>query len=880
MSRPLRMTRNGTIPVPELLAPAGSPEAFRAAVAAGADAVYLGGKRFGARAFAANFTDSGIEEATAYAHARNVKVYVTVNTLIHDRELRDAGEYLIRLYSAGVDAVLVQDMGLASLARDVVPGLPLHASTQMTIHNAEGVRAAAEMGFSRVVLARELTLDEIFLIAKETAETGVGLEVFAHGALCFSYSGQCLLSSLIGGRSGNRGMCAQPCRKPYTLVAGTTDDYGRPVNLRDVRQDGDYLISTKDLCTYPRLDRLVHSPIVSLKIEGRMKSPEYVAVVTAAYRRALDAIAGGGHPSDESAPDRLALAFNRGFTEGYLFNRRHSAVMGREQPDNRGLFIGTVERYRPKSGDMLVRTTGTIVPVPGDGLYITHPDRKAQGLGFSLNTTPGREGDRIVLPVPGRVRPGSCVFMTFSTSLAAETRRIIAGEYPDLRRPVPVDCEVRVDGSGFVTIDGNAGGLNGRLVPVHYRSDIPLDPARTRPLTAEKFSEHLKKTGGTPFAIRSMDMEYDGTLFAPASTLNRMRREFLAGAEAALIASCRPETPVVTGAKERLAAALPEPGPVRSESEPVLPELVVWTGSSEGVQAAAGEGCDRICFQPDIQSPDNRCGTAQQDTEVQVRSALVTCRQAGIPLVWALPRITRQAELGWILAVLPVLHKEGLTGCMADGPGAILAVRSGCPGIAIHGSSGLNVFNYRSAQAFSSSCSSLILSPELAGPEIAELIRRTRATGCGVEFGLVVEGTVTAMVAENCLLEPVLLCRNSTDEAGNAGFYGLRDSTGRIFTVTADGSCRTHIGNADETCLIDHLPEILAAGVRTIIVDARGRPAPYVHGIVRIYREALRIVSGENRDAAAALLRLKQKVKGLARGGITAGHFIKGLKET
>ena len=224
--------------LPEPLSPAGSPEAFRAAVAAGADAVYLSGKRFGARKSAANFTDAELEEAVTYAHCRDIRVYVTINTLIHDRELADVGDYLIRLYSIGVDAVLVQDIGVVALAREIVPSLPLHASTQMTIHSTAGVKWAAEQGFSRVVLARELTLEEITRIARETADSGIGLEVFAHGALCYCYSGQCLLSSVIGGRSGNRGMCAQPCRKPYTLMTGDTDEYGRPKDLHELPSRG------------------------------------------------------------------------------------------------------------------------------------------------------------------------------------------------------------------------------------------------------------------------------------------------------------------------------------------------------------------------------------------------------------------------------------------------------------------------------------------------------------------------------------------------------------------------------------------------------------------------------------------------------------------
>ena len=314
ITSPMKDRIPGKTALPELLAPAGSPESLRAAIAAGADAVYLSGKRFGARRYAANFSDEEIKEGIRLAHACGVRIYITVNTLIHDRELRGVAEYLVWLYAAGVDAVLVQDTGVASLAREIVPDLTIHASTQMTIHNAEGVLWAAEQGFSRVVLARELPLDEIRRIAVKTHKTGVGLEVFAHGALCYSYSGQCLLSSAIGGRSGNRGMCAQPCRKPYTLVTGDHDEYGRPERLRDMETPGNYLLSPKDLCTYRYLPELVKAPVVSLKIEGRMKSPEYVAIVVSTYRRALDAIAAGDWRPGPEAERDLLLAFNRGFT--------------------------------------------------------------------------------------------------------------------------------------------------------------------------------------------------------------------------------------------------------------------------------------------------------------------------------------------------------------------------------------------------------------------------------------------------------------------------------------------------------------------------------------------------------------------------------------
>ncbi|MBR0060702.1 MAG: U32 family peptidase, partial [Selenomonadaceae bacterium] len=281
----------------ELLAPAGSFEALRAAVEAGADAVYLAGEKFGARAYAENFEGEQLIKAVEFAHLRGVAVHVTVNTLIADEELDEFAEYLKFLRRANVDALLVQDLGAAALAKKFAPEIPLHASTQMTIHNSEGVKALAELGFTRAVLSRELTLEEIKKICRESP---IETEIFIHGALCVCWSGQCLMSSLIGGRSGNRGRCAQPCRLPYELV----DERGK--NLLNA---GKYLLSPKDLNTLELLPKLIETGVTSLKIEGRMKRPEYVATVVKVYRDALD--------KKFSTPEdmrKLAQIFNRDFT--------------------------------------------------------------------------------------------------------------------------------------------------------------------------------------------------------------------------------------------------------------------------------------------------------------------------------------------------------------------------------------------------------------------------------------------------------------------------------------------------------------------------------------------------------------------------------------
>lgn len=290
----------------ELLAPAGDWDSLLAAVNNGADAVYLGGSRFSARAYAANFERDRLEEAVEFAHLRGVKIYVTVNTLIKDAEMAEALDFLHFLHQIGVDAVIIQDVGLLELVRRYLPGLPLHASTQMTVHNPAGALYLAAKGIRRIVLARELTLEEIKEIK---AKSGVEVEVFVHGALCICYSGQCLLSSLIGARSGNRGRCAQPCRLEYRLLAG-----GKEVKV----EAGRHLLSPADLMALPLLPRLQAAGVDVLKIEGRMKSPEYVATVTRVYRRALDRLAAGQFTYSREDVLELARIFSRGFTSGYL----------------------------------------------------------------------------------------------------------------------------------------------------------------------------------------------------------------------------------------------------------------------------------------------------------------------------------------------------------------------------------------------------------------------------------------------------------------------------------------------------------------------------------------------------------------------------------
>ncbi|MFH0966281.1 MAG: U32 family peptidase, partial [Methanobacteriota archaeon] len=512
--------------IPELLAPAGSPDALYAAIAAGADAVYLGGRKFGARHFASNFDDSLLVESVSYAHLRGVKVYLTVNTLIHDTEIPELADYLLFLFSIGVDAILIQDIGVLSLARELYSELKsapaLHASTQMAIHNREGAVYAVQQGCKRVVLARELPIPEVRDISIALHDHAAEIEIFTHGALCYAYSGQCLLSAIIGGRSGNRGMCAQPCRKPYDMIRGRRDQYGRIMEGKSLHLNDEYLLSTHDLSIYPVLKEILSLPIAALKIEGRMRSPSYVATVTDIYRRAIDAIQMGIFLPTHQEETDLILAFSRGFTTGYLNQEESHRVMGRDCSGRRGILIGTVKEMTYRG--VIVQPAGDVIPEHGDGMvcitgideqgFVLHRDALMRGTVMELETNARcNQGDQIYLTARGRTTKDG-------ESLMQDPDRRYSGS-------ILLDVRVIIDPEGGILISGEARTRAGIQISYSFSPKEKFIPARSRPLTIHQIAESMRKTGGTLFSIQKIEITCPDGFFAPISMLNGIRRELL-----------------------------------------------------------------------------------------------------------------------------------------------------------------------------------------------------------------------------------------------------------------------------------------------------------------------------------------------------------------
>lgn len=478
----------------EILAPAGSYESFHAAIVAGADAVYAGGPKFGARAFAENFTEVQLLNAIDYAHLHQRKFYLTVNTLLKDYEIEQLPEYLEPLYQRGLDAVIVQDMGVLNVVRQYFPDMDIHASTQMTVTGVNGAQFLKENGAVRVVPAREISLEEVRNIK---SVTGMEMECFVHGALCYCYSGQCLLSSLIGGRSGNRGQCAQPCRLPYTV-------------------DGEkgYLLSLKDICTLDIIPDLIEAGIDSFKIEGRMKRPEYVAGVTSIYRKYVDLYLKNPQKPylvDDKDKEMLMDLFNRGgFHTGYYKQKNGRNMITIQKPNHIGVKVGTVLSQKGREVRMRALTdiaAGDLIEFKNEAQRYTTGKSCKQG-----------EVITILAPKGMRLPAGEVLYRVQSPELL-NTLEIMYSEGKVIEKLY-----------GYISMEA---GKVAKLVvckdeySVEVESEQQVEAASSRPLDEERIKKQLRKTGNTEFAFDMLDVELHGEVFLPMQQLNEMRRKAL-----------------------------------------------------------------------------------------------------------------------------------------------------------------------------------------------------------------------------------------------------------------------------------------------------------------------------------------------------------------
>lgn len=804
------MPKPGAPKRPEILAPAGDEAAMRAAVRAGADAVYFGLAGFNARARAQNFDAATLGATMRYLHEHGVMGYVTLNTLVFDAELAAVEAAIRAVAAAAVDAVIVQDLGVARMVRAVAPELPIHASTQMTCTDAASVELAREMGARRVVLARELSLDEI---AKIRAETDVELEVFVHGALCVAYSGQCLTSEAIGGRSANRGACAQACRLPYELVVDG-----------ELRPQGDraYLLSPEDLEASALVPRLVELGVRSLKIEGRLKGPEYVAAATRLYRKAvLAATSGDPGPSEEEREAALQM-YSRGSGPGFLEGVDHQRLVEARACDHRGLQVGEARGLRSLRGKphLVVRAAAPIAR--GDGILVEGGFAGEGEIGGrvwdvvvgGVSAAGAEAGEEALIWLgPDRrldaVTPGRRVWKTHDPAREKEVQSFLERQ----AQRVPIDLCVR----GRLGAPATFEATTARGLRASVTGDAPLEPARGAGLTPEVLRDKMGRLGDTPFALAGLEVFLPEGAVLPVSSLNRARRALVAD----LLAQAEPRpiaTTSVTHA-DLLAQATPPSSPPSSRE--ALPSgLFVLCRTLEQAEAALDAGANGVYL--DFLE---LTGTGR---------ALRALRQRpGAHITVAPPRVRKPGEEKidrYLLGLEPdALLVRGL-GALAE------ATRAGVPCI---GDFSLNVTNrLTAAEVLGRGLSAFTPSFDLDAAQLRALVDSAFAPFAEV----VVHHPMPLFHMEHCVIAALLSEGRDHLSCGRPCEHhavALRDRAGMDHPVEADVGCRNTVFHASPQSAADLVPALLKAGVRRFRVELVREGAAEVTRVVTSYRSLL-----------------------------------------
>ena len=836
MNTESKSSSQSTIPaqLPELLAPAGNWDCAKAAIENGADAIYFGLERFNARMRAQNFTEADLPRLMEFLHRRGVKGYVTINTLVFPGELAAAEQYLRTIIAAGVDAAIVQDVGLCRLIRHLSPDFPIHASTQMTITSAAGVEFAQSLGCQLVVLARECSLKDIHKIQTQLVDRQIALplEVFVHGALCVAYSGQCLTSESLGGRSANRGECAQACRMPYELIAD-----GKSVDLGDRR----YLLSPQDLAGLDVLPELVNAGVCCLKIEGRLKSPEYVANVTHVYRQALDRIlAAVDLPADlpartpaknnlanDAANDaataryNLEMAFSRGLYTGWFRGINNQELVHARFGKKRGVYLGEVTRVG--NDQVTVRLQAPVKP--GDGVVFDqgHPEAAESG-GRIYGVT--QTGQNAVLTFGKRdlnlrrIQVGDKVWKTSDPELDRQLRQSFAGDVPQFQRPIALEVHGAVDHPLVVIARDQQGHV------VQVESAMPLVAAQNQPLTPDRLQAQLGRLGNTPFQLGSLTSYLTETVMLPMSELNRLRRDLVTQLEALRAQPKRWQLRSAVSYQEIMSVLGSESANPDLLSSRVLdtPSLIVLVRNQEQLEAALRAGIEILY----CEFADPR---QYRDAVQKVRKSV--CSAISPPIIYvAPPRITKPNE-NWIL--------QQVRSCNADG----YLIRNydhlqyfkdeRCVG-----DFSLNVANPLTADYFCQlGLERLTASYDLNINQLEELLKSCPPSW----FEITIHQHMPMFHMEHCVFCSFLSQGTDYTNCGRpceSHDVKLRDRVGTEHILHADAGCRNTVFNGTAQTGAEYVQRLIEWGVNHLRIEFVNETATQVTQTIERYQQLLR----------------------------------------
>ena len=842
-------------PLPELLAPAGDWDCAKAAVENGADAIYFGLDRFNARMRAHNFTEAALPRLMEFLHRRGVRGYVTFNTLVFADELVAAEDYLRSIIAAGVDAAIVQDVGICRLIRKISPDFPIHASTQMTLTSAAGVEFARELGCELAVLARECSIAEIEKIRAAQA-VSLPLEVFVHGALCVAYSGQCLTSEALGGRSANRGECAQACRMPYELISD-----GKLVELGARR----YLLSPQDLAGLEMLPELVKAGVASLKIEGRLKSPEYVASITRVYRAALDALGpreattthSPAAPDKSTPPPRVGgseryeveMAFSRGLHTGWFGGINNQRLVHGRFAKKRGAYLGEVARVERDR----VRVRLKAALKAGDGIVFDAgrgDDHEEGGRVFQVHgQNPKAPNQEVVLTFMreavdfSRVHAGDKVWKTNDPELDRELRKTFEGDAPKFQRPVRMEVHGHAGAPFTLIVRDEAGHV------AQVQSTAPLVAAEKQPLTPERLREQLGRLGGTPFRLGELVSEIEGEVMLPMSELNRLRRDAVAQLDAL---RAQPKRWTLASREEvrlRSAAITETPVAPPSPSGTGEAELVVLVRSLE--QLAAALRCDARTIYCEFEDPKK-----YREAVTLFRTAR-GCEASPTSTIWvAPPRVFKSGE-EWILNLV--------RSCAADGylvrNHEHLRFFAGCRTV---GDFSLNVANPLAAEYFKNrfGLERLTASYDLNLAQLEALLRGTPPEW----FEVTIHQHMPMFHMEHCVFCAFLSAGHDYRDCGrpcDRHAVQLRDRVGALHPLKADAGCRNTVFNARAQTGAESVPALLALGARRFRIEFVDETAAEAGRVMAAYQALLRgDITGE---------RLRRELRLQNQLGVTRG---------
>ena len=753
----------------ELLAPVGSFDSLKAAVQNGANAVYLGGKDFSARASANNFDREELKEAVKYAHIRDVRVFVTTNTLIKQNELEDFVEYAKFLYDIDVDAIIMQDIGAAMLIHELFPDFELHASTQMVAHSLEDVQYLESIGFKRVVLARELTVEEIKYICDNT---NVDIEIFVHGALCVCYSGGCLMSSMIGNRSGNRGRCAQPCRQKYTMIDISTGE--------EIHNNGDYLLSTKDLNTIEEIDKIIDTGVLSLKIEGRMKKPEYVATVIKSYRDAIDEYETTKkvNISDETMED-LYTIFNRKFTKGLILGEVGDEVMNSNVPNNQGLYVGKVVDYNKKAKRLKIKLEGTLKK--GDGINLGGGTIGRIIKGKDI-TQIGYKGETIELDFIGEAKKNQLVFKTSDTDLIDRAQKTYTQDKEFAKSLIDAEISIKLDSYPELRLIDK----NENIVTV--QGDKLVEKALKVALSEEKIETQIKKLGNTPYEIDQLKINLDEGVSMPISLINQMRREAIDLLDNARIS--------VKGRmyKDNDIKYSPK---IYSRNADNKSKIRVKVNNIEALKSILNLDIDMIYYE-DVST---------------IEQAMTMANANNKKLIYSAPRIVRNREY----KRLEKSDEYCRDHVQISALGQVKYYKENSESVKFDVDYYLNPFNSETINHYKKEgAETVCISQELNLHEIKETTQYT-----DLEIETVAYGYIPMMLSEYCPMGVVARSCKKDKRCANCkeSKYVLRDFKGEEYRVSQDIFCRSTIYNSSANCLINNLDELSEAGINIFRLD-------------------------------------------------------------